>query len=124
MVLVMTGGTMATSLFFSTDGRHLVAVGHVIRRNALSTAMEVLSALREGALSSSRLAQRCNINYGRLAETLGPLLASGWVERREAGGGQEGYVVTEKGLQTFARYEAIWNEFQSGLKLTPGQERF
>jgi predicted transcriptional regulator len=95
----------------------------VIRRNTLATAMEVLAALREGPLSPSRLAQRCNINYGRLGDTLGPLEANGWIVT-ETTGGQEVHVLTQEGLQTYLRYELLWNEYQRGVKLTSRQEGF
>ncbi len=85
--------------------------------------MEVLAALREGPLSSSRLAQRCNINYGRLGETLAPLEANGWIAR-ETAGGQEVHALTQEGLQTYLRYEQLWNEYQRGVKLTSRQEGF
>lgn len=85
--------------------------------------MEVLAALREGPLSPSRIAQRCNINYGRLAEMMAPLRANGWVATDNAGG-QEVHSLTDAGLQTYLRYELLWNEYQRGVKLTSRQERF
>jgi predicted transcriptional regulator len=95
----------------------------VIRRNSFITAMEVLAALREGPLSSSRLAQRCNINYGRLNETVDPLLANGWIGKEKTGG-QEVHTLTENGLRFLLQYLVVSNEYQRGVKLTSGQEGF
>jgi predicted transcriptional regulator len=95
----------------------------VIRRNTLATAMEVLAALREGPLSPSRLAQRCNINYGRLGDVLEPLEANGWIAK-EGEDNQEAITLTRDGLQTYIRYESLWNEYQRGLRLTSRPEGF
>jgi predicted transcriptional regulator len=85
--------------------------------------MEVLAALREGPLRTSRLAQRCNINYGRLDDVLQPLEANGWIAK-EVAGNQEVRRLTQEGLQTYLRYESLWNEYQRGVRLTSRQEGF
>jgi predicted transcriptional regulator len=85
--------------------------------------MEILAALREGPLSPSRLAQRCNINYGRLDDALKPIKAKGWIATKTTGG-QEIHSLTQDGLQIYLRYELLWNEYQSGVKLTSRQEGF
>ena len=95
----------------------------MVRRNPFATAMEVLAALREGPLSPSRLAQRCNINYGRLDETLAPLRANGWIAHQKAGS-QDVHALTDKGLSVLLQYLTLWNEYQSGVKVTSGQEGF
>jgi len=95
----------------------------VIRRNPFATAMEVLEALREEPLSPSRLAQRCNINYGRLEETLAPLRANGWISSQKTGS-QEVHTLTEQGLSILLQYLTLWNEYQRGVKVTSGQEGF
>jgi predicted transcriptional regulator len=94
-----------------------------MRRNKLTTAMEILAALREGPLNPSRLAQRCNINYGRLDEELRPIEAVGWVSMKTTGG-QDVYSLTQEGLRTYQEYEVLWNAYQRGLKLTSRQEGF
>ena len=85
--------------------------------------MEVLAALREGPLNPSRLAQRCNINYGRLRPTIEALLAAGWItiEKTES---QEVHTLTERGLECLVQYLNMSNEYQRGVKLTSGQEGF
>ena len=85
--------------------------------------MEVLAALREGPLSPSRLAQRCNINYGRLADTLAPLQANGWIAK-ETVGSLEVHTLTQEGLETYLKYQLLWNQYQRGVKLTSRQEGF
>jgi predicted transcriptional regulator len=94
-----------------------------MRRNKLAIAMEILAALREGPLSPSRLAQRCNINYGRLDDELEPVKAIGWISMMTTGG-QETYSLTQEGLRTYLGYEVLWNEYLRGVKLTSGQEGF
>lgn len=93
------------------------------RRNEFATAMEVLAALRESPLSSSRLAQRCNINYGRLSKRVDALFAAGWIGK-ETTGSQEVHTLTEKGLDILLQYLRMSNEYQRGVKLTSGQEGF
>lgn len=85
--------------------------------------MEMLAALREGPLNSSRLAQRCNINYGRLDEDLKPMVALGWVTT-ETLGSHDILRLTEAGLKSLTRYLVLWNEWERGMKLTGGQEGF
>jgi predicted transcriptional regulator len=85
--------------------------------------MEVLAALRESPLSRSRLAQRCNINYGRLDGPVDALLANGWIAREKTGN-QEVHTLTEKGLEFLLKYLLVSNEYQRGVKLTSRQEGF
>jgi predicted transcriptional regulator len=85
--------------------------------------MEVLAALREGPLSPSRLAQRCNINFGKLGETVNPLLANGWIAKDKTGS-QDVHTLTQTGLQALLQYLMVSNEYQRGVKLTSGQEGF
>jgi len=85
--------------------------------------MEVLAALREGPLSPSRLAQRCNINFGKLGETINPLLANGWIAKEKTGS-QDVHTLTQTGLQALLQYLMVSNEYQRGVKLTSGQEGF
>ena len=94
-----------------------------MRRSTLATAMEILAALREGPLSPSRLAQKCNINYGRLGDSLNPLKANAWIATKNEGD-QEIHSLTPAGLQIYLRYETLWNEYQRGVKLTSRQEGF
>jgi predicted transcriptional regulator len=81
-----------------------------MRRNNLETAMEVLAALREGPQNPSRLAQRCNINYGRLGETIDSLLTKGWIGK-ESTGSKEVYTLTDKGLEFLLLYLKVSNEY-------------
>jgi len=85
--------------------------------------MEILAALREGPLNRSRLAQRCNINYGRLDDDMSPMQNAGWIAK-EVTGGQEVNKLTEEGLKAYVQYIVLWNEWQTGVKLTARQERF
>jgi predicted transcriptional regulator len=95
----------------------------VARGESLANAMKILAALREGQLNSSRLAQRCNINYGRLAKDLEPMHANGWVAKRIEGE-HEVHRITDEGLNAYAQYMSLWNAWERGTKLTSGQEAF
>jgi predicted transcriptional regulator len=85
--------------------------------------MKILAALREGPMNSSRLAQRCNINYGRLGRDLEPMHANGWVAKRVETD-HEIHRITEEGLNAYTHYMNLWNQWESGVKLTSGQEAF
>lgn len=87
----------------------------VIRRNQFVTSMEILAALREGPMSRSRLAQACNINYGRLDEFLAPL--EEMVVVKESAEKQELLSLTHEGLQFCHEWETLWNRFQSHAKV-------
>ncbi|HUI01209.1 MAG TPA: winged helix-turn-helix domain-containing protein [Nitrososphaerales archaeon] len=95
----------------------------MIRRSRLAIGMEILAALSEGPLNSSRLAQRCNINYGRLDEDLKPILALGWVTK-EISGAHDLHKLTDAGLKALTQYLVLWNEWERGTKLTGGQQAF
>lgn len=88
----------------------------MIRRNQFVTSMEILAALREGPMSRSRLAQACNINYGRLDEFLAPLEEMA-VVKKESAEKQELLSLTEEGLRFCHEWEALWNRFQSHAKV-------
>jgi len=85
--------------------------------------MEILAALREGSLVPSRIAQRCNINYGRVEEDLGPLLSNGWVVK-DTTVHQDLVRLTEEGLKTISSYESLWNKYMRAVKLTSSQKGF
>lgn len=85
----------------------------MIRRNDLVTAMELLAALRESNLNRSRLAQQCNINYGRLEHYVGRLLGAGWIAKQGTEG-QEVFALTERGLDTLVQYLRLSNEYERG----------
>lgn len=85
--------------------------------------MEVLEALRESPLNRSRIAQACNINYGRLAKTVDACLAAGWIAT-EVKDGHELHSLTPTGLECLIQYLKIYGQYRRGVKLTTGQEGF
>lgn len=73
--------------------------------------MEILSALFEGAKGPTRLAQSCNVNYGRLENFTKPLEERGLI-RRGVEQGQEAFVITEAGYQVYQDWLKVWQRLR------------
>ena len=69
--------------------------------------MEILAALCEEPRGPTRLAQACNLNYGRIQSFVAPLEAKGLV-RRESRDGQDVLLVTESGYAVYRDWLAVW----------------
>lgn len=74
--------------------------------------MDILANLTEGPKGPTRLAQACNVNYGRLAAFLERMLAKGLI-RRQGAEGQEELAVTESGYRVYQQ----WSELRRALPL-------
>ncbi len=83
--------------------------------------IDILSALFEGPRGPTRLAQACNVNYGRLENFTKPLESKGLI-RREAKGEQEAFVITEEGYRVYEEWLKVWRRLPLGL--TSGQHAF
>jgi len=83
--------------------------------------MDILATLFEGPRSPSRLAQACNINYGRLEGFTKPLLEKGLIvaESREE---QNVFVITEPGYRLYQDWLDVWRRLPLGL--TSSQQSF
>lgn len=74
--------------------------------------IDILANLIEGAKGPTRLAQACNINYGRLAGFLERMLAKGLI-RKQGAEGPEQLAITESGYHVYQQ----WSELRKALPL-------
>jgi predicted transcriptional regulator len=82
------------------------------KREPLDIYTDILANLIEGPKGPTRLAQACNINYGRLAGFTSALLEKGLI-RREPRDGQEVFAATEEGYRVYT----LWSELRKRLPL-------
>lgn len=90
------------------------------RRSPFIAYMEILGALYEEPRRPSRLAQACNINYGRLFDYLTPLEEKGMVVRRDGvqqpqqseQPQQQVYTLTDLGRQTYLEWIRLSDRFR------------
>lgn len=67
----------------------------------------MLAILIEGPRGPTRLAQACNVNYGRVSGFLEKLLEKGLI-RKETVGEQEVFAVTDEGYEAYR----LWGEIR------------
>ena len=84
------------------------------KRDSLLIHMEILSSLIAEPMGPTRLAQACNVNYGRIAGFTGPLLEKGLI-RTEVRDGQEVFAVTDEGYRVYADWVEIWRRLPLGV---------
>ena len=77
------------------------------KREPLLIFMEILATLQAGPRGPTRLAQGCNINYGRLEAYTTPLLGKGLI-RSETADGQEVLSLSEEGYRVYRDWLEIW----------------
>jgi len=80
------------------------------KREPSAIYIDILANLMDGPKGPTRLAQACNINYGRLAGFTDKMLERGLI-RREAAGQQEVYAATEVGCEVYHK----WSELRKDL---------
>ncbi len=69
--------------------------------------MEILASLFESPKGPTRLAQACNINYGRIGNFIEPLVEKGLV-RTDESEGQELLTITDEGFKVYRDWLEIW----------------
>ncbi|MBI3859031.1 MAG: transcriptional regulator [Thaumarchaeota archaeon] len=84
------------------------------RREPVLIYMDILAALFEGPRGPTRLAQACNINYGRLENYTGPLLTKGLL-RVGGAEGQEALSITEQGRDLYLEWLEVWKKLPLGV---------
>jgi predicted transcriptional regulator len=77
------------------------------RREGVLVYMEILAALSEEPRGPTRLAQACNINYGRVQNFIAPLEAKGLI-RKDSRDGQDVLAITEAGYALYRDWLAVW----------------
>ena len=76
-------------------------------REAILVQMEILASLFASPKVSTRLAQSCNVNTGRIGSIVGPMLAKGLV-RKQVVDGQELLMISEEGYRLYKDWLEIW----------------
>ena len=69
--------------------------------------MEILASLFASPKGPTRLAQSCNIQFGRLESYTSALLKKGLI-RAEAAEGQQVFSITEQGYNLYKAWLEIW----------------
>jgi predicted transcriptional regulator len=69
--------------------------------------MQILESLSASPKGPTRLAQACNVNYGRIAGFIGALLEKGLI-RKEVVDGQEAFSVTDEGYKVYRDWLEVW----------------
>lgn len=75
--------------------------------------MDILSALLSGPRGPTRLAQACNINYGRLEGFTTALLQKGLI-RQESQEEQQVFALTEEGRAIYLEWVELWRKLPLG----------
>jgi len=75
-------------------------------RSNVVTFMEILEALAESPRLATKLAQVCNINYGRLGEFTGPLESRGYI-KKDVVDGHDFYSITGEGLKIHREFQDL-----------------
>ena len=75
--------------------------------------MEILSSLCGGPKGPTRLAQACNVNFGRLPGFTEPLESKGLILRRLEQG-QEVFSITPEGYKVYGEWLEVWRKLPLG----------
>jgi predicted transcriptional regulator len=77
------------------------------KREPVLIHMELLASLFESPKSLTRLAQACNVNFGRIERFTEPLIGKGLV-RVEERDGIKVYLITQEGFSVYSDWLEIW----------------
>lgn len=77
------------------------------KREPILIHMEILASLFDSPKSLTRLAQACNVNFGRIDRFTEPLMAKGLVKIAESEG-LKLYSITEEGYRVYTDWLEIW----------------
>ena len=83
------------------------------RREPTAIFMDLLTALFDGPKVATRLAQSCNLNYGRLDNFTDPLLAKGLI-RKDSQDGVVLFAITEAGYKLYQDWLGVWKRLPLG----------
>jgi predicted transcriptional regulator len=79
------------------------------KREPLLIHIEILASLFASPKGPTRLAQSCNIQFGRLEGYTSALLRKGLI-RAETAEGQQVYSITEEGYAVYKEWLGIWRK--------------
>jgi predicted transcriptional regulator len=78
------------------------------KREPILIHMEILASLFESPKSLTRLAQACNVNFGRIERFTEPLIGRGLLKVATMEGGVRMYSITEDGYKVYQDWLEIW----------------
>lgn len=84
------------------------------KREPILIYMEILASLFEAPRGPTRLAQACNVNYGRLENFTKPLLEKELI-RSAIVDGQETLSITDAGYAVYREWLEIWRKLPLGV---------
>ena len=77
------------------------------KREPILIRMQILESLFASPKGPTRLAQACNVNYGRIAGFIEALVNKGLV-RRDVMDGQETFAITDEGYKVYRDWLEVW----------------
>ena len=77
------------------------------KREPILIRMQILESLFASPQGPTRLAQSCNVNYGRISSFIEGLVKKGLV-RRDTVDGQETFVITDDGYKVYRDWLEVW----------------
>ena len=80
------------------------------KREPILIHMEILASLCEAPKSLTRLAQACNVNFGRIEGFTEPLIEKGLLKVETTEGGIKIYSITEEGYKVYRDWLEIWRK--------------
>ena len=70
--------------------------------------MEVLASLFDSPKNLTRLAQACNVNFGRIEGFTEPLISKGLIRAEVKEGSSKVYSITDEGYRVYQDWLEIW----------------
>lgn len=84
--------------------------GRLGKREPILIQMEILASLFESPKGPTRLAQACNVNYGRIGGFVDPMVEKGLIRSESAGGQERILWITDLGYQVYRDWLEIWRK--------------
>jgi predicted transcriptional regulator len=78
------------------------------KREPILIHMEILASLFESPKNLTRLAQACNVNFGRIERFTEPLIVKGLLKVETTDSGIKVYSITEEGYKVYRDWLEIW----------------
>jgi predicted transcriptional regulator len=80
----------------------------VKKREPILIHMEILASVFDSPKSITRLAQACNVNFGRIERFTEPLIEKGLLKVEAGEGGVKMYSITQEGYKVYQDWLEIW----------------
>ena len=80
------------------------------KREPILIHMEILASLFESPKNITRLAQACNVNFGRIEHYTDSLMAKGLLKTEPGEEGVKLYSITQEGYKVYSDWLDIWRK--------------